>query len=338
MATTDKLNRLKQTKADLKAALIEKGQTPGDVFADYPAKVRAIKTGGGGTDVSGVTAAASDVRKGKVFVDSTGAEKEGTQPTRGSADVTLANSKVTVPAGIYDQQVQVDVPVTEQATPVIEVSNSGLITATAGDKSATKQLSTQSGKTITPGPTEQIAVAAGKYVTGDVIVAAVQSGGGGEQGSAIIINGPSVSMWCEASVSSITPIFEHQVVSVDGATYGFELNDAGYYESQNKGVKNSYAMCKIVFNSNYYKQVSLKCINYAQKGYDYGLISNVDTMLSMDNVADSEGVLKSFESTNSSSTNTVSTLIPPGEHFICIKFIKNGSTNSNNDSLQFMVT
>lgn len=62
----------------------------------------------------------------------------------------------------------------EQATPEISVDESGLITATAEDKSATKQLSTQSGKTITPGPTEQIAVAAGKYVTGDVKVAAVE--------------------------------------------------------------------------------------------------------------------------------------------------------------------
>lgn len=67
----------------------------------------------------------------------------------------------------------------EQATPEISVDESGLITATAGDKSATKQLSTQSGKTITPGATEQIAVAAGKYVTGDVKVAAVESTGGG---------------------------------------------------------------------------------------------------------------------------------------------------------------
>ena len=112
MATADKLNRLKQTKADLKAALTEKGQNPGNMFSQYPDMVRAIQTGG------------------------------------------------------------------EQATPVIEVSNGGLITATAGDKSATKQLSTQSGKTITPGPAEQIAVAAGKYVTGDIVVAAVQSGGG----------------------------------------------------------------------------------------------------------------------------------------------------------------
>lgn len=227
----------------------------------------------------------------------------------------------------------------EQATPEISVDENGLITATAGDKTATEQLPTQSGKTITPGATEQIAVAAGKYVTGDVIVAAVENtGGGGEQGSAIIIDGPNVTMSGETSISVKTPIFEYQVVPVEGATYGFALNDSGYYESQNKGKANSYAMCKVVFNSNYYKVVRLLCINYAQKGYDFGLISNVDTMLSMDNVEDSDGVFKSFVSTNSSGTNTLSITIPAGEHFICIKFIKNGSTNSNNDSLQFMVT
>lgn len=129
MATDDKLNRLKQTKADLKAALTEKGQNPGNVFSQYPDMVRAIQTGG------------------------------------------------------------------EQATPVIEVSNGGLITATAGDKSATKQLSTQGGKTITPGPTEQIAVAAGKYVTGDVIVAAVENTGGGGGGGPL----------CKVAVESQDP-------------------------------------------------------------------------------------------------------------------------------------
>lgn len=43
--TADKFNKLAQTKVDLKAALAEKGQTVGDVFADYPAAVRAIETG-----------------------------------------------------------------------------------------------------------------------------------------------------------------------------------------------------------------------------------------------------------------------------------------------------
>jgi hypothetical protein len=43
---------------------------------------------------------------------------------------------------------------TEQATPVISVNtNTGLITATAGDKSATQQLTTKAAATITPSST-----------------------------------------------------------------------------------------------------------------------------------------------------------------------------------------
>ena len=43
----DKLAKLNETKADLKAALLEKGQTVGDVFSTYPDAVRAISSGGG---------------------------------------------------------------------------------------------------------------------------------------------------------------------------------------------------------------------------------------------------------------------------------------------------
>mgnify|MGYP006864490279 CR=1 FL=1 len=53
----------------------------------------------------------------------------------------------------------------KQETPVIEVSSSGLITATAGDKSATKQLTTQAAQTITPG-TANKTIASGRYLTG----------------------------------------------------------------------------------------------------------------------------------------------------------------------------
>lgn len=55
-------------------------------------------------------------------------------------------------------------------TPTISVSSSGLITATANDKSATKQLSTQAAATITPGTSNKTAVASGKYTTGTVTV------------------------------------------------------------------------------------------------------------------------------------------------------------------------
>jgi len=43
MSIQSEIDRLAGIKADLKAALAEKGQTVGDVFSTYPAAVRAIK-------------------------------------------------------------------------------------------------------------------------------------------------------------------------------------------------------------------------------------------------------------------------------------------------------
>ncbi len=63
----------------------------------------------------------------------------------------------------------------EQATPVISINSSGLITATAGDKCTTKQLTTQTAKTITPSTSSQTAVASGIYTTGVVTVGAIPS-------------------------------------------------------------------------------------------------------------------------------------------------------------------
>ena len=78
-------------------------------------------------------------------------------------------------------------PTATQATPSITVNSSGLITATAtqsagyvaaGTKSATKQLTTKSATTITPTSSEQVAVSAGTYVTGDIKVGAASGGSG----------------------------------------------------------------------------------------------------------------------------------------------------------------
>ena len=44
MSIQSEIDRLSGIKADLKAALAEKGQTVGDVFSTYPAAVRAIET------------------------------------------------------------------------------------------------------------------------------------------------------------------------------------------------------------------------------------------------------------------------------------------------------
>ena len=70
-------------------------------------------------------------------------------------------------------------PRVEVATPMLDVSAGGLITATTeqekgyvsgGTKSATQQLTTQGAKTVTPTTTNQTAVASGRYTTGDVVV------------------------------------------------------------------------------------------------------------------------------------------------------------------------
>ena len=57
-----------------------------------------------------------------------------------------------------------------QATPVITVDTNGLITATAGTKSVTKQLTTQAATTITPSTLDQIAINSGVYATGNITI------------------------------------------------------------------------------------------------------------------------------------------------------------------------
>lgn len=56
-------------------------------------------------------------------------------------------------------------------SPSISVSTAGKITATCGGTSATKQLTTQAAKTVTPGTSSQTAVSSGVYTTGAVTVA-----------------------------------------------------------------------------------------------------------------------------------------------------------------------
>ena len=127
------------------------------------------------------------------------------------------------------------------------------------------------------------------------------------------------------------------VEAISGASYGFELNSNNYYESKNKGVDNSYAICRVKLNLSTKARVIFNCINYAESNYDYGLLGNVDTALTLSTSADSN-VAKSFKGSSQSTVQTfVYTIITEGEHFIDVKFRKDGSVNNNNDTLQFTV-
>jgi hypothetical protein len=130
----------------------------------------------------------------------------------------------------------------------------------------------------------------------------------------------------------------YTVETVEGAAYGFSLNENGYYESENKGVDSSAAVCKITFEPDGVHSVYLDCINYAESSYDYGLLSKVDTTLTTSSSADTTNVFKTFKNAQSASVQTVDYgVLAAHEHTIYVKYIKDYSVSKNNDSLQFKI-
>ena len=131
--------------------------------------------------------------------------------------------------------------------------------------------------------------------------------------------------------------YSYTVEDIEGSTYGFIINDDDYYESNNKGQHASYAVCKVNITNNSGYNVFIDCINYAESGCDYGILSNINKTLSLsyNTVDKTEDIKKSFKDSNSIDIQTIE--YGPVEGFIYVKYRKDTSTNSFNDSLQFRV-
>lgn len=130
----------------------------------------------------------------------------------------------------------------------------------------------------------------------------------------------------------------YTVTKPDSGSYTFTWNSSGYYESNNKGVSNSYALAKVTFFITSATKITVSCVNSGESSYDYGILSNLDTTLTSSSSADSSNVKKSFYGQSSSSwVNVDYTGFSTGEHFIYVKFRKDGSVNSGNDSLRFKI-
>ncbi len=176
------IDRLNTVKGYIRDAIASKGAAiPDSVkMEDLPSYVYDIVQ----VDTYDATANASDIMKGKTAyvkgLKVTGT-KEVKLQTKTIAPATY--EKNAYPDDGYDGLSKVTVsaiPTVLQGTPVITVSEAGLITAKAtqnpgyvnsGSKSSTQQLDTQAAKTITPTTSSQTAVAKNVYTTGEVTVA-----------------------------------------------------------------------------------------------------------------------------------------------------------------------
>ena len=129
------------------------------------------------------------------------------------------------------------------------------------------------------------------------------------------------------------------VEAISGASYGFELNSNGYYESKNKGIDNSYAICRVQIHLAKKSNIIFTCINYAENNYDFGILGRANQALSLSSEVDSSSVYeKSFKGLSQSSPQTYTYYSgPAGDFFIDVKYRKDSSQSSNNDSFQFKV-
>lgn len=115
--------------------------------------------------------------------------------------------------------------------------------------------------------------------------------------------------------------------------YDFAKTSDGYYTSQNAGIHNSYSYGGFKFNFTQSTTITIRCISYGEAERDYGIVSNLDTSLELNNTADTTGVKKAFSGENESSSSYVNLTmaVPSGSHFITFKYIKDSSVHKNGD-------
>ena len=294
--------------------------TPADVAAGKTFtsasgfKVTGTASGGGGTQLPTLTnpGSASDLAEGMELIDANGNVVTGTVPVRASLSIPFPDTNPMFGVGSSEDGGCM-VIFTDQTSDFL-YRPSGMLAGMGG-------LTIPQSEMYQFGDATASDVAAGKTFTSAEGVTVTGTGA---------ISG-------EDPFAPDAP-FTYQVNPVDGADYGFAINADGYYESQNKGVNYSYAICRISLDVKTACDITFDVINYAESNYDYALFSELNTALGLSYTADSSGVKENFKGRQSATVvNVVYANVPTGNHFIDIKFIKDQSQHSNNDSVQFKV-
>ncbi len=126
---------------------------------------------------------------------------------------------------------------------------------------------------------------------------------------------------------------------VEGFTDTFEFiqgND-GMYANTNQYEQSSYCMSKLFFNnsSDEIQHVKIKFYQSSENGYDYGLVSFIDTELSKTAEEDFGNVQQNFQGMDGE--QIIDYYIEPGEHYLTIKYRKDGGGEAGSDIFKFEV-
>lgn len=126
--------------------------------------------------------------------------------------------------------------------------------------------------------------------------------------------------------------------------YKFVLNEKGYFVNNNakKSANNSYVLGRVKFYAKNPGTILLSYRCYAESTYDYGIFGQLDQALSESNTDDgsseSTKVLLSCKGAQSTEYKTISyNITTSGEHFFDVKYRKDSSTDSGDDTFQFQL-
>lgn len=123
----------------------------------------------------------------------------------------------------------------------------------------------------------------------------------------------------------------------DGATYGFS-ESGGVYTSTNGGVKSSASVARIDMTVSKTSLLTLSCISNGESQFDYGVIYSIDTIpTSLTYTVNDGEVFKSFHSEASATAQTITMEVPEGEHYVYLKYRKDGSNDTSPDMFSFQV-
>ena len=124
-------------------------------------------------------------------------------------------------------------------------------------------------------------------------------------------------------------------VDSQGANYSFYYDsNYGDIRNNNQYVDDSYAYAYIEFYLDNDSDVTIYFSQDSEQNYDYGEISELDEYLSRDNQEDTSYVAWTGKNSGSISDSVTFSNVTSGTHFFTIKYIKDGSSYTGEDTFE----